>query len=175
VAEAVAEARGDARPAPPTVALDVPGDAHLPKDYVTAEDSRLEAYRRLASVSSDADVEDIGAEWADRYGPLPGPAVGLLALARLRTAAMARGIREITMSSVRPVGSTNPVARVVPVRLPASAEVRLRRLAPGASYREDSSQLLVPIPRGALPADALRELLVELIPGPDTGTDPDCL
>ena len=91
VAEAVAEARGEARPTPPTVALDVPGDAHLPKDYVAAEDARLEAYRRLASVSSDADVEDIGAEWADRYGPLPGPAIGLLALARLRTAAMARG------------------------------------------------------------------------------------
>jgi transcription-repair coupling factor (superfamily II helicase) len=52
----------------------VPGDAHLPKDYVTAEDARLEAYRRLAAVSSDADVEDIGAEWADRYGPLPGAA-----------------------------------------------------------------------------------------------------
>src|SRR6202522_654027 len=62
-AEAVAEARGEARPVPPTVALDVPGDAHLPKDYVAAEDARLEAYRRLASVSSDADVEDIGAQW----------------------------------------------------------------------------------------------------------------
>ena len=175
VAEAVAEARGEARPTPPTVALDVPGDAHLPKDYVTAEDARLEAYRRLASVSSDADVEDIGAEWVDRYGPLPGPAVGLLALARLRTAAMARGIREITMSSVRPVGAANPVARVAPVRLPASAEVRLRRLAPGASYRADSSQLLIPIRPGALPADVLRELLEELIPQADTGTDPGSL
>ena len=142
---------------------------------MTAEDARLEAYRRLASVSSDADVEDIGAEWVDRYGPLPGPAVGLLALARLRTAAMGRGIREITMSSVRPVGSANPVARVAPVRLPASAEVRLRRLAPGASYRADSSQLLIPIRPGGLPADVLRELLEELIPRADTGTDPDSL
>ncbi len=137
VAEAVAEARGEARPTPPTVALDVPGDAHLPKDYVAAEDARLEAYRRLASVTSDADVEDIGAEWADRYGPLPGPAIGLLALARLRVAAMARGIREVTMSSVRPGGSAHPMARVLPVHLAASAEVRLRRLVPGAVYRED--------------------------------------
>jgi transcription-repair coupling factor (superfamily II helicase) len=175
VAEAVAEARGEARPAPPTVALDVPGDAHLPKDYVTAEDSRLEAYRRLASVSSDADVEDIGAEWADRYGPLPGPAVGLLALARLRTVAMARGIREITMSSVRPGGSTQPVARVLPVHLAASAEVRLRRLVPGAVYREDLSQLLIPIRPGDLPADVLRQLLEELIPPDDTKTGQDSL
>jgi transcription-repair coupling factor (superfamily II helicase) len=175
VAEAVAEARGEARPVPPTVALDVPGDAHLPKDYVEAEDARLEAYRRLASVSSDADVEDIGAEWADRYGPLPAPAIGLLALARLRTAAMARGIREITMSSVRPGGSRQPVARVLPVHLAASAEVRLRRLVPGATYREDLAQLLIPIRQGDLPADVLRELLEELIPPDDTGPRPDSL
>jgi transcription-repair coupling factor (superfamily II helicase) len=163
VAEAVAEARGEARPTPPTVALDLPGDAHLPKDYVSAEDARLEAYRRLASVSSDVDVEDIGTEWADRYGPLPAPAVGLLALARLRTAAMARGIREITMSSVRPGGSAQPVARVLPVRLVASAEVRLRRLVPGARYREDLAQLLIPIRPGELPADVLRQLLEDLL------------
>jgi len=175
VAEAVAEARGDARPTPPTVALDVPGDAHLPKDYVTAEDARLEAYRRLASVASDADVEDIGAEWADRYGPLPGPAVGLLALARLRAVAMARGVREITMSSVRPGGSALPVARVFPAHLAASAEVRLRRLVPGAVYREDLAQLLIPIRPGELPADVLRQLLEELIPSDDTKTSQDSL
>jgi transcription-repair coupling factor (superfamily II helicase) len=175
VAEAVAEARGEARPVPPTVALDVPGDANLPKDYVTAEDARLEAYRRLASVTSDADVEDIGAEWADRYGPLPGPAIGLLALARLRTAAMARGITEITMSTVRPGGSRQPVARIIPVRLAASAQVRLRRMAPGANYKEDLSQLLLPIPAGELAADALRRLLEDLIPAPDSKSERDTL
>ena len=53
VAEAVAEARGEPRPAPPTVSLDVPGDAHLPSDYVSAEDARLEAYRRLAAAATD--------------------------------------------------------------------------------------------------------------------------
>jgi transcription-repair coupling factor (superfamily II helicase) len=169
VAEAVA--RGAARPTPPTVALDVPGDAHLPKDYVTAEDARLEAYRRLASVSSDADVEDIGAEWVDRYGPLPRPAIGLLALARLRTVAMARGVREITMSNARPGGPAQPVARVGPVRLAASAEVRLRRLVPGAAYREDLAQLMVPLRSGELPADVLRQLLEDLIPAEDIPPD----
>jgi transcription-repair coupling factor (superfamily II helicase) len=65
---------GRAPPRPVHGLLDVPGDAHLPKDYVAAEDARLEAYRRLASATSLADVEDIGAEWADRYGPLPAAA-----------------------------------------------------------------------------------------------------
>ena len=42
-----------------------------------------------------ADVDDIGAEWVDRYGPLPVAADGLLALARLRASALVRGISEI--------------------------------------------------------------------------------
>jgi transcription-repair coupling factor (superfamily II helicase) len=175
VAEAVAEAKGEARPTPPTVSLDLPGDAHLPKDYVTAEDARLEAYRRLASVHSDGDVEDIGVEWVDRYGPLPVPAVGLLALARLRTSAMARGIREITTSSVRPGGSPQPVVRITPAKLAASAQVRLRRLVPGATYKEDLGLLLVPIKSGTLAADAVRQLLEELIPAPDSGSGADTL
>jgi transcription-repair coupling factor (superfamily II helicase) len=171
VAEAVAEARGEARPAPPTVSIDVPGDAHLPKDYVVAEDARLEAYRRLASAATTADVDDIGEEWADRYGPLPVAARGLLALARLRASAMARRIREITMSSVRPGGTRQPVVRVSPVSLPASAQVGLRRVAPGASYREDLAQLLLPIAGAESAADAVRGVIEDLIPLGDAGDD----
>ncbi len=173
VAEAVAEARGEPRPAPPGVSLDVPGDAHLPKDYVVAEDARLEAYRRLASASTSADVDDIGAEWADRYGPLPAAAEGLLALARLRASALARGITEIAGSSVRPGGTRQPVLRVSPVTLPASAQVRLRRVAPGATYREELRQLLVPLADGAPAADVARRVIEDLIPPADAGPDGD--
>ena len=51
-----------------------PTDAFLPPDYVAKEESRLEAYRRLADVTTQADVHDIRTEWEDRYGPLPEPA-----------------------------------------------------------------------------------------------------
>ncbi len=169
VAEAVAAAKGEARPTPPSVTIDVPGDAHLPKDYVTAEDARLEAYRRLAGATSMADVDDIGDEWADRYGLLPDPAQGLLAVARLRAAAMARGITEVAMSSVRPGGTRQPVVRISPVTLPASAQVRLRRVAPGATLREDMRQLLVPIPVGERAADGVRTVVEDLIPPGDSG------
>ncbi len=175
VAEAVAEARGEPRPSPPTVSIDVPGDAHLPKDYVVAEDARLEAYRRLASATTLEDVDDIGVEWADRYGPLPPPARGLLSLGRLRASALARQIAEIAMSSVRPAGTRQPVVRVSPITLPASAQVRLRRLAPGATYREDMAQLLVPILDGQPAADVVRSVIEELIPLGDSGTDGDTL
>ena len=175
VAEAVAEARGEPRPAPPSVAIDVPGDAHLPGDYVVAEDARLEAYRRLAAATTLEQVDDIGVEWADRYGPVPSTARALLAVARLRTTAMARGVREIAMSSVRPGGIRRPVARVEPVVLPASAQVRLHRLAPGATYKQDAAQLLVPLPEGGDAADAVRALIEELLPLADAGATGDTL
>ncbi len=59
--------------------------------------------------------------------------------------------------------------------LPASAQVRLRRLAPGATYREDLAQLLVPITNGDPAPDAVRRLIEELIPLADVRPGGDTL
>ncbi len=167
VAEAVAEASGEPRPAPPSISLDVPGDAHLPADYVPLEDARLEAYRRLAAATTAADVDDIAEEWADRYGPPPPAARGLLALARLRAECLRTGIQEVAVVPARVGGARDPVAKLSPVSLPASAQVRLRRLVPGADYREQLHQLVVPLTKDAHPAEALRALLADLLPSAD--------
>jgi transcription-repair coupling factor (superfamily II helicase) len=80
VTEAVSEMKGEPQPeAPAEIKLDVPTDAYLPTDYVEKEELRLEAYRRLAAVTSAAEVDDIRAEWEDRYGPLPGAGCGAAA------------------------------------------------------------------------------------------------
>ena len=81
VTEAVAElkgeeraraGRGQARPARSTPTC--------PSTTSAREELRLEAYRRLAAVTTEAEVDDIRAEWVDRYGPLPPPAEALLAV-----------------------------------------------------------------------------------------------
>jgi transcription-repair coupling factor (superfamily II helicase) len=169
VAEAVAEMKGEpVRPAV-EVKIDVPSDAHLPADYVGREDLRLEAYRRLASVVGEGEVDDIRAEWMDRFGPLPEPAEGLLAVARLRVACLRTGVREVSATAARPGqmapgGRRRLVARLAPVALPASARVRLRRLRPEALYKEESAQLTVPLVPGEEPVEALTALLGELVP-----------
>jgi len=180
VAEAVAEMKGEPVRQSIEVTVDIPSDAHLPADYVEREDLRLEAYRRLASVSDEREVEDIRAEWLDRFGPLPAPAEGLLAVARLRAECLRTGVREISVTPARPgqavpgrggrsvSGSTRRgfVARISPLDLPASARVRLRRLWPEAVMKEDARQLLVPLPGEHDPVGALTELLRELVPTP---------
>jgi len=121
-----------------------------------------------------ADVDDIGTEWADRYGPLPVAAVGLLALARLRASALARGIREVAMSSVRAAGGRPPT-----VRSPRCRCRRAHRCGSGAwsraTYREDQAQLLVPITNGDSAPDTVRGLIEELIPLADVSPGGDTL
>ncbi len=169
VAEAVADMKGEpVRPAV-EVKIDVPSDAHLPADYVAREDLRLEAYRRLASVTGENEVDDIRAEWLDRFGPLPAPAEGLLAVARLRVECLRTGVREVSATAARPGqvatgGRRRLVARMAPLAMPASARVRLRRLRPEALYKEESGQLTVPLGADEGPVEALTALLGALVP-----------
>ena len=155
VNEAVAELKGEEVREPAEVKLDVPVDAHLPKDYVAKEELRLEAYRRLAAVTTQAEVDDIRAEWEDRYGPLPEPAERLLGVARLRAECHRVGVRDVSI--------TGREARLSPLPLRTSEIMRLRRLARGALYKEDQLQLVVPLQRGVDPAAQLVRLLTELV------------
>ena len=84
VTEAVGELTGEVPEHPAEVQIDLPVTAHLPGGYIARDDVRMEAYRRLAAVTTPADVDDVRAEWEDRYGPPPPPALALLEVARLR-------------------------------------------------------------------------------------------
>jgi transcription-repair coupling factor (superfamily II helicase) len=156
VTEAVAELKGEEVREPAEVKLDVPVDAYLPPDYVAKEELRLEAYRRLAAVTTQAEVDDIRAEWEDRYGPVPPAADRLLTVGRLRAECHRTGIRDVAI--------TGNQARLAPVRLRASETMRLRRLARDAIYKEDAGQLVIPLRRGDDAAARLVGLLTELIP-----------
>lgn len=128
VTEAVAQLSGEVVPSPAEVSIDVPAGAHLPADYVTVETARLEAYRRLAVAGSSADVDDIRDEWIDRFGQVPEPAQALLDVARLRAECRRRGITDVLVSKGSGFGGPEWVARISPVRLPESRQVRLQRL-----------------------------------------------
>jgi transcription-repair coupling factor (superfamily II helicase) len=156
VTEAVAELKGEEIRPPAEVKLDLPVDAHLPKDYVGKEELRLEAYRRLAAVTIQREVDDIRAEWEDRYGPLPPPAVALLEVARLRAESHRTGVREVTVA--------RDMARLTPLKLKVSQQMRLSRLYRGAVYKEDLAQLQVPVRKGAPLVDAIVNVLRELVP-----------
>ena len=167
VAEAVADARGERPPAPVSLSIDVPGDAHLPTDYIAQEDARLEAYRRLAGTTTDGDVDDVADEWVDRYGPLPPAAEGLIELARLRVACLRLGIDELSVMPARPGMRSVPLARISPLTLKASAQIRARRLLGERAYDEGSKTLRVELTARRSAPSELRALLDELVPPED--------
>lgn len=125
---------------PKDVRIDLPVDAHLPPDYIASDRLRLEGYRRLAAASADSEVAAVVDELNDRYGPLPEPAQRLVAVARLRLLCRGSGITEVSAPSAATV-------RLSPMTLPDSAQVRLKRMYPGAHYRATTATVQVPIPR----------------------------
>jgi transcription-repair coupling factor (superfamily II helicase) len=176
VTEAVAELKGETPEVPVEIKVDVPVDAFLPTDYVVREDLRLEAYRRLAAVTTAAQVDDVRAEWQDRYGPIPAPAEALLAVARLRVVASAAGITEVSVAKGPGFGAPAFTAKLSPVSLPASKTVRLQRLYKGAVLRVEARILQIPIAKkGTTPThvvDALITAIEDLLPAPEmTPTD----
>jgi transcription-repair coupling factor (superfamily II helicase) len=156
VTEAVGELKGEPVAVPVEITIDLPVDANLPRDYVARDDVRMEAYRRLAAVSSPSDVDDIRDEWEDRYGPPPPSAAALLDAARLRTVAVRLGIRSVTVQ--------RGTARIAGLELRESQKVRLRRLAP-KSVAKDDGEVVVPVTAAAHEvAAALVALLDDLVP-----------
>ena len=157
VTEAVSELKGEPAPdQPQELKLDVPSDSFLPTDYVAKEELRLEAYRRLAVVTTAEEVDDIRTEWEDRYGPLPAPAAALLEVGRLRAECHRLGITDMQISST--------TAKLSPIELKLSESMRLRRISKGAKYKEDLGQLVLPLPRKTDPSAYLVQFLCDLVP-----------
>jgi transcription-repair coupling factor (superfamily II helicase) len=143
---------------PKDLRIDLPVDAHLPPDYIASDRLRLEGYRRLAAAASDSEVLAVVDELNDRYGPLPEPAQRLVAVARLRLVCRGSGITEVTAPS-------SATVRLSPMNLPDSAQVRLKRMYPGANFRATTATVQVPIPRaGGIGAPRIRDLeLVQMV------------
>jgi len=138
VGEAVAEYRGDAAEPEPEMRIELPIDAHLPTDYVESERLRLEMYKRLAEVKSEADVKAIEAELHDRYGAPTQPTLNLLEVARFRLLAREAGITEVV--------SQGSYIRFGPAELLDSRQLRLKRLYPRTVIKETARHILVPRP-----------------------------
>jgi transcription-repair coupling factor (superfamily II helicase) len=177
VTEAVAELKGEKLPEPVDISIEVPGDARLPDDYVTKEATRLEAYRRLANVDTVEALDDVRTEWLDRFGPIPPPAEALLKVGRLRVECVRAGVREITVTKGPGFGGPDHVARVSPVVLPESRQVRLERLYSGkgagnqAVYKEAIGEVQLPLRKKNGPVvDQLVEILADLLPDADAAS-----
>ena len=147
VSEAVADMKGETPATPLELKIDMVVDAFLPHDYVDSEELRLDAYRKLAFVTDDADLVALREEWIDRFGPLPTQAEALLRIGNLRVACHRAGLTRVVVQDAN--------VRLFPVRFDKGNERRLDGVATRSSYDRDALTLRMTVPTDESAVDFL--------------------
>lgn len=77
--------------------IDIPIDAYIPEDYVSAHAQRLSLYKRIAAIETEEDMRDAQDELSDRYGTLPKSVENLTEIALIRKMASDKKFTEVTL------------------------------------------------------------------------------
>jgi transcription-repair coupling factor (superfamily II helicase) len=133
-------------------------DVHIPPDYIGDEIQRLQVYKRLAEIRTDADAERIRGELRDRYGTAPAAVSNLIEYALLKSRAEQLRIESIerrrTQWTLRFRGDS---------KVDAKRLMQFVAATPGASF---SPQGVLQCELNGLesPLNTLKKLLDELEP-----------
>jgi transcription-repair coupling factor (superfamily II helicase) len=95
LAQAVQELQGTEATDEALPPVDLPITAHIPSNYIPGEAERIYIYKRMAAVTSIADITALQEELEDRYGDPPREVWNALAVLRLRLRAQGMGITSI--------------------------------------------------------------------------------
>ena len=144
------------------ISIELPVAAQIPRSYISQEDLRLEAYRRLAICKSLEDVSEIHNEWVDRFGSIPSTAKNLLSVAKLRCEARKLGIVEIAGRTLAKTGESKWVAKISPISLRPSEIVRVKRLYPGSVVKDSLEELQIVLNHSETPIEDLVDYLQQL-------------
>ncbi|MFQ5401400.1 MAG: transcription-repair coupling factor [Anaerolineae bacterium] len=96
-----AAARGEsvAPELPEATLIDLPLATYVPPDYVPDASLRLRLYRRMAVLETLEEIDEMAAELADRFGPIPDPVHNLLYQLRIKALAQKAGVTAVTTES----------------------------------------------------------------------------
>ncbi|HYQ88667.1 MAG TPA: DEAD/DEAH box helicase [Candidatus Binatia bacterium] len=133
VDEVVQELQGKApeRRQEPSIASDLP--AFLPGEYISDPDEKLDAYRRMAAITTAAELAELHAEFRDRFGTLPAEAEHLFQLKGLRLIGRDAGATRLKISRDRlEVDLAEALKRDQILRLVASTTARIEFMGGGS-------------------------------------------
>ena len=132
VDEVVQELQGLApeRRPEPAIASDLP--AFIPEEYISDPDEKLDAYRRMAAITTLEQLEELRAEFRDRFGPLPSEAEHLFELKKLRLIGRDSGATRLRVGRDRlEVDLAESLKRDQILRLVASTTARIEFVGGG--------------------------------------------
>ncbi|MBW3585450.1 MAG: transcription-repair coupling factor [Cyanobacteria bacterium 0813] len=102
--EAIREIKGQEIPKVEDAQIDLTLTAFIPADYIADLDQKMSAYRSVASANNSEELQQIQADWCDRYGPIPLPAQQLIRVVELKQIA-----KKIGFSRIKPENKQNIV------------------------------------------------------------------
>jgi transcription-repair coupling factor (superfamily II helicase) len=143
--KAVADFKGIKQDSPAELKLEIPIDAHIPHNYLDSERLRLEAYHKLSAASGETSsrqtLDAILSELEDRYGKAPEQVLNLIQVTELRQIANRVGLKDVNFLT--------SVARIQPVILTESEQVKLSQNHQGLKYLQSAKMLQLPLPKGS--------------------------
>ena len=121
------------------VAVDLPVQAYLPRQYIPDMRTKIDLYRRLARITTEDQLDDLAGELADRFGAVPIEVQRLVELARLRIWAHHWRVRSLHVEQEYVVlGIPSPKERQQLVR---RSQGRLRSVDRESAYLPLQSEL----------------------------------
>ena len=94
--EAVLEEKGEQVERRASTTADFAVSANIPESYVASSEQRMDLYRRIALIRTEADADDVLDELIDRFGEPPSAVTSLVRVALVRGEAGKAGITDIT-------------------------------------------------------------------------------
>ncbi len=78
------------------VTIDLNVDAHIPESYISNQEQRIDAYKKIAAIEDENDYFDVQEELVDRYGDIPSATENVIEIAMLKVIAAELKISEIS-------------------------------------------------------------------------------
>lgn len=82
--EAIKRQKGSQKEESFETSVEINVDAYIPDTYVKNEALKLDIYKRIAGIETEAEAEDISEELLDRFGPVPKSVTNLIDISRIR-------------------------------------------------------------------------------------------
>lgn len=95
-----------------TTSIDLSIDAYIPETYIKSESEKLSWYKRIATIETQEESEDMIEEMTDRYGDTPAPLIRLMDVALLREEAHQAWLLSIEQKGSKILFTMNPRAKV---------------------------------------------------------------
>lgn len=120
--EAVKHLKGEMDEESYTTTIDLNVDAFIPDSYIPNEYQKLDIYKRIATIESEEEMEDMQEELTDRFGDIPKKVETLLTVASLKALAHQVYVTAVEQKGERYHFVMYEYAKVHPEKIPPLLE-----------------------------------------------------